>query len=452
MKLISTRPRAFAARLLLGAGLLFASACSLDLPNPNASDEDRTLNTREGLYALSIGLRQVYSTSALEPIILTTGTTARELKGVTTFTNITEIEQGGTLLPPNNGNVTALYARCYRVILVADQILNAAPATLSAEAPARSAVLAHAYLFKAAALAGIAQGFEQGPITTSLTAPPFVTRQALLTEAVRLLDLATQELAANPIPTDFSTQVLGSTFNLPNTVQAYRARFNLRAGNYAAARTAANLVNLTARSTFTYSAQSPNPIFQNVVTTTAVVGTGNFRSRENLGLPAALVIPGDKRLDFYLAGPTTVNSTNGSTDNVRLLAGFFTSQTAEIPTYLPDEMRLIRAETYLRQATPDLAAALVDINAVRTQTSGDPFLVHPGLPAYSGPETVDALLLEVYKQRCAELYLSGQRLEDSRRFGRPAPPASLVERTRNFYPYPQQERVNNTNTPADPAI
>ena len=58
----------------------------------------------------------------------------------------------------------------------------------------------------------------------------------------------------------------------------------------------------------------------------------------------------------------------------------------------------------------------------------------------------------MYKQRSAELYLSGQRLEDSRRFGRPAPPANLAERSRNFYPYPQQERVNNPNTPADPAI
>jgi hypothetical protein len=50
------------------------------------------------------------------------------------------------------------------------------------------------------------------------------------------------------------------------------------------------------------------------------------------------------------------------------------------------------------------------------------------------------------------LYLSGLRLDDSRRFGRPTPPGSLVERNRNFYPYPQQERTNNPNVPADPAI
>ena len=42
--------------------------------------------------------------------------------------------------------------------------------------------------------------------------------------------------------------------------------------------------------------------------------------------------------------------------------------------------------------------------------------------------------------------MSGLKLEDMRRFSRPA-----SERTRNFMPYPFRERDNNTNTPADPA-
>ena len=442
-----TRPRRLAAQLLLGAALLATSACSLDLPNPNAGDDVQTLSTREGLFALSVGLRQAYSTSALEPIIHPTRATAREAKGVPTFINVTEVEQGGAQLSPNNANTTALFARNYRVVRVADQLLAAAPSVLAADAPARSAVLAHAYLFKAAALAGVAQGFEQGPLTASDGAPAFVPRAQLLAEAIRLLDQAAAEFASNAPPADFNTQVLGAGFNLPNTIQAYRARFNLLAGNYAAARAAANLVNLTVRSAFSYSNQLPNPIFQN-----STLAGANFRPRDNFGLPAGLVEPGDGRLAFFLSGPVVVDRNNGSTDNVRILAGFFTTQTSDIPAYQPDEMRLIRAETNLRQAAPDLTAALVDLNAVRTQTTGDPWNVYPNLPAYAGPLTVDALLLEVYKQRSAELFLSGQRLEDSRRFGRPAPPASLAERSRNFYPYPQQERVNNTNTPADPAI
>jgi hypothetical protein len=46
----------------------------------------------------------------------------------------------------------------------------------------------------------------------------------------------------------------------------------------------------------------------------------------------------------------------------------------------------------------------------------------------------------------------GLALEDSRRFGRPGPGTPNAERSRNFYPYPQQERDGNPNTPADPTI
>ncbi|HEX8424897.1 RagB/SusD family nutrient uptake outer membrane protein [Hymenobacter sp.] len=434
------------AALLFSSLLLGPTACKLDLPNPNAATEEQALETREGILALSLGLRQLYSTTALEPIILTTGTTSREVKGITTFFNITELEQGGGQLSPSNANTSALFARNARVLYVADRLIGAAPTVLAADPATQSGVLAHAYLFKAAALAGMALGFEQGPLTTG-TAPTFVPRQQLLQEAIRLLDQAAQELAATPPSAEFNTQVLGTAFNLPNTVQAYRARFNLMAGNYAAALTAANLVSLTSLSTFIYSTQNPNPVYQ----FTALAGT-NFRPRDRFGLPSTLVETNDSRLTFYLSGPVVADANNGSTDNIRTLAGFFNRIDSPIPVYLPDEMRLIRAEANLRAATPNITAALTDINAVRTQTTGDPSGVYAALPAYAGLQTVDALLLEVYKQRCAELYLSGLRLDDSRRFGRPAPPTSLTERNRNFYPYPQQERTNNSNVPADPAI
>ncbi len=68
------------------------------------------------------------------------------------------------------------------------------------------------------------------------------------------------------------------------------------------------------------------------------------------------------------------------------------------------------------------------------------------MPAYAGETTADAVLNEIYKQRCIELNMQGLRLEDSRRFKRPA-----AERSRTFYPYPQAERDNNKSTPADPA-
>ena len=81
MKILAFTPlRRLAAQLwLLGSAGLGLAACSLDLVNPNAATDAQTLTTREGVLALSVGLRQLYSGPALEPIIITTGTTTREL-------------------------------------------------------------------------------------------------------------------------------------------------------------------------------------------------------------------------------------------------------------------------------------------------------------------------------------------------------------------------------------
>ena len=73
-----------------------------------------------------------------------------------------------------------------------------------------------------------------------------------------------------------------------------------------------------------------------------------------------------------------------------------------------------------------LRTALANVNAVRTQTTGGPFGVYAALSAYSGSTAVANFLLEIYRQRSIELFLSSQRLEDSRRFGRPGPPTSTA--------------------------
>lgn len=97
-----------------------------------------------------------------------------------------------------------------------------------------------------------------------------------------------------------------------------------------------------------------------------------------------------------------------------------------------------------------MAEALANINAVRTQPPARPVRRVAALTAYSGFTAVADLLLEVYRQRSIELFLSGQQLEDSRRFGRPGPPISTAERARNYYSYPHRERLNNPNVPTGP--
>jgi hypothetical protein len=418
------------------------SSCKLDVINPNTATDQQVLTTREGIIALSIGLRQFYSTTGLSNTMLVPSVTAREAKGIATFTNVLELEEGTATLPTANANILNYWSAMQREMGMCENIINSAPEVPTLEPAVLSGVMAHAYLFKALALSQLAMAFEQANLNTSPTEPvKFVPRAQVFAEAIRLLDLGLATVNTTPPSAAFTSAVTGPDFDLKNTLYAIQARINLMAGNYQKSLENANLVDLTKASRFTYSTLSPNPLY------TLFRVTISFRPRENFGLPAGLYERGDQRYNFYFTTPKNVINA----DSVVTLNGFAASQTTSIPIYLPDEIRLIKAETILR-SDGSLAEALALINAVRTQTSGDLFGVHAGLPAYSGAVTKDNLLLEVYKQRCAELYLSGLKLEDTRRFNRPLPPANTSERNRVFYPYPDQERINNPNTPPDPAI
>jgi starch-binding outer membrane protein, SusD/RagB family len=429
--------------------IITTSGCvKLDYENPNGPTDTQVLTSREGLLTLSVGMKQYYATTGLQNLLINPGVTARELKGITTFTNVLELEAGGTALPTFNGNVLGVWSSMLRTMGMAEDLLNNADAVLETDIATRTGIIAFASLFKAMAIGGLATGFEQFPIeTVEEGGATFVTRQVALEAAVKLLDDAAAALAGTPPSAEFTTRVVAPDMVLIDCINAYRARLNMMLGKYAESLAAANLVNLNSKSQFVYNTQSPNPVYQQVVVAI------NYKPRENFGLPSALVESGDARLKFYLDTP---NVTVGG-EVLKRLKGFFDDITKPIPVYLPDEVRLLKAEAIIRSGG-SLGDALVQINAVRTQVSGDPFGVNASLPAYAGPVTSADLLLEVYRQRSAELFLQGVRLEDSRRFARPAPPANVnpvpatFERNRNFYPYPDQERLTNPNTPQDPQI
>ncbi len=422
--------------------VLLVSSCELDQTNPNNATDAQVLNTKEGLVALSVGIRQNYSTAGLGNVMLAPTVTAREMKGFATFTNTLELEAGGTALPSANGIILNYWSGMQKQMNMSENLIANAPNVAGLEPGLLSGMMAQAYLFKGLALANLALVFEQANLNSSITEPvAFVPRAQVLAESLRLIGLGITAVNATGPSASFTAQIAGPDFDLKNSLYAMQARVNMMAGNYAAALASANLVDLTKKSSFTYTTISPNPTY------TIYNVTKSYRPRENFGLPAGLFDPADKRLAFYFTTPRDILNA----DPVVTLTGFSAAQTTAIPVYLPDEMKLIKAEATLR-TDGSLATALGFINEVRTQASGDLFGVNAGLPAYSGPVTKDDLLLEVYKQRCAELYLSGLKLDDTRRFNRPVPPANNSERNRIFYPYPDQERINNKNTPADPAI
>ncbi len=424
-------------------------ACvKLDYENPNGPTDAQVLTSREGLITLAVGMKQYYATTGVQTLFINPGVTARELKGITTFTNVLELEAGGTALPTFNGNVLGLWSSMLRTLGMAEDLVINADAAFGTDEATKSGIVAFGSLFQAMAITGLATAFEQFPIKTIETGGAvFVTREDALSEAIGLLDEAVVLLTATPPSAEFNTRVTGTDLILIDCIHLYRSRINMMLGRYTEALAAANAVNPATRSQFIYNTQSPNPIYQQVQVAI------NYRPRANFGLPASLVNPADARLDFYFSGPDV--TVGGET--LKILKGFFDDIAKPIPIYLPDEVKLLKAEANLRSGGSP-SDALVFINEVRTQTSGDAFGVNASLPAYNGAITTDALLAEVYSQRSTELFLQGLRLEDSRRFNRPAPPANVnpvpvsFERNRNFYPYPDQERLTNPNTPPDPQI
>lgn len=427
--------------------VLALTSCETDFENPNAATSDQVFSSREGILAATIGMQELYSTSGVRYIVETPAITTREAGITTTFQNMIDLEDGGDI-PNTNSNVVGLWTTMLRVIGIAEDI-SANASFIDIDPGTQSGLIAYANLYHAMSIGAMAQNYEQVIVATSEDNPPFISRIDAFNTAVTLLTEAKNIIASNPISAEFESEILRGEIDLENTLDAMLARFNLYAGNYDAAIVAASEVDQTSTSVFTYDSQNLNPIWSRVYQN----GTPNFKPRDKFGLPDSFVIDeNDGRIDFYLIPLDELNLNQLPIED---LAGFFLTESDEIPLYLPDEMNLIIAEANLRIASPNTGAAVTALNLVLTDTD-DAFGINANLPTYAGDTSVDALLDEVYKNRRIELFLTGASLEDSRRFGRPEPTPSVQnfdeERNRNFYPYPNTERDNNTSTPADPVI
>jgi len=433
---------------ILSGLMLTATSCDQEYLNPSAASETQVTTDLNGLITLCNGLQYRYTSTRagiLYNAITASGLTTRELTVLNAGnTDEDQLRIGGANVTPSNGVLRNLWSQNQLVKANADLILKSV-GSVAGDAGTKSGITVYASIFRALALGTQAQFWQQLPVETSDNAK-FVTREEALKEAVRTLESAATTLAATPVSTTFTGRIVPG-IDLANTIQALIARFSIMTGDNAKALAAANKVDLTKKSSFNFDDAVQNPLFFNTF------GNRNVTEPLNatLGLPEALrPIATDKRLAFYLSNPAGVPL--GGVNLGR--ASFFTANNAAIPVYLPGEMLLIRAEASAR--LNDLAAATTSLNALLTKTT-DAWGIGAALPAYAGANTSDAILTEIYRQRSIELYLSGLRLEDSRRFNRLAPvagnTASQIERNRTFYPYPLVERDNNgTNTPADPAI
>jgi hypothetical protein len=416
-------------------GIVSLTSCKKDFVNPNAPTTDQVFSSARGLVGVNLGAQRTYSlggASVVYGLVTANGFTTNEVI-LMNAGNVAEFQfsRGGTSVDATNTVLANIWTNANKVIYDANSVITAAEG-LNDRAYA-SGLIAHASILKALSIGSMSMLWEKVPdgIGTNVK---FIDRNAGFAAAIATIDNALSRVTATPISASYTADAVPG-LDYVNTLNALKARYLLFSGKNAEAITAANLVDLTKKSTFNYDAISTNPVF------TAATATNNVYQviDSTLGLPAALApTAGDGRIAFY----TSINATVAPRFRIN---GFYNATTTGIPVYLPSEMTLIKAEAYAR--TNNLTSALTELNKVITKTAAaDPFKVGANLAA-STASTSTTILDEIYKNRCIELYMSGLKLEDMRRFGR-----ATTERKRNFFPYPFKERDGNPNTPADPSF
>ncbi len=431
----------YALGLVVSFSVLTQVGCIKEYSDPSSIVDTQVISSVDGLIGLCNGMQLRYTVGRQSPLyeaFSASGLSGQELKLLNLGnTDELNLSNGGANVLPNNAIIAQLWNQSFLLINEANRVSdNLAIAT---NAGTNALLTSYVSIFKALAYGNLAMFFEKMPLTLGKN-QPFVTRTEALQAAVTLLENAEKVYGSATVPADVTAK-LAAGLDVKNTIVALQARFNLMLKNYTKAAAAAAKVDLTKKSAFKYDAVNTNPIFFISYSNRNVLEPVN----NQMGLPAALA-PDliDKRLPFYLnpAASTTIN----------LGFGFARANTNDIPVYLPGEIRLIKAECFVQS---DVGAAITELNGViKKKATDDPWGVGADIAlGYAGLATKDAVLTEIYRQRCIELFNSGLRLEDSRRLGRPGPEqaANVRERNRNFYPYPQTERDNNTQIPADPA-
>lgn len=426
--------------LLTGVGFGLWAGCSLDQVTPNAPADTDVLSTAAGIRAIAVGIQGQYGETINETIEASGFCGIQFATMPASVLGLRELETGRTDVQPFNGTLNNFWSGHYRVVKSAEDLINNTPKVAIADVGTRTGILALARLMKAMSLGELIEAFESIPVdVTTSQQPVFVNRDAALATVISLLETARDEITATPPSADFNTTILGTGFDLRNTIQAMIARYALLKGDYAKASTAANAVDLTRISTlFFNSTTTRNPFYLNAIQLLYYKPVRTFRLSAEAG---------DQRVAFWVTAGTSTSFLGKPVDEFAQ----YRTDASRYFVYVPGEMTLILAEIAARQN--DLPTAIMHINIVRTKTT-DAAGIGAGLPGKTAVDlpTQAAVLDEIYNQRYYEFFISGLRWGDTRRFGKAGPNDPSPSRTRNWFPYPDAERLSNPNTPADPPL
>lgn len=414
---------------VLVLSLVGVSACELDLQNPNAATEDEVLSDLDGVIAATVGLQDIYASSFADfvqaPALITDEWGTKSLSLLAWTAMLT-----GENFDNSYGTVEEPWANAYRVIALADRVLAAAP-QVGFSAAFESGVLAVAHLYRGMALGQLYLHYEQAPLVVDQDNPPAVGRQQVLQAALDAFDAARVEWAsANPDELGgFNARAKGASLDVGATIDAMRARYSLFAGDWETAIQAAEAVPGNVLSQFDYTGTDENPIYDLSFDANYVAGLQSFVDEAEAG---------DERPGYWL--DLDAEAPQSNTDSALVEFRQYSAPGDPIPIYLPDEMKLIRAEAHTMRDEFEQAAALV--NEVRTQC--EPALDEPAacLPALDETEldSEAELLAQIAYERAYELYSQGLRWEDARRL------SAYVDATAwlDFLPIPVQECLANT--------
>lgn len=422
-------------------------ACSLDLKNPNSPTEDEVTSNAAAVIGLATGLQARFATSYGNFAYMAGLVTDEFAAASASLVSISDAEQGS--VAPGTAIADNVFNSVYQTVRTANELLAGSDALAEQfDAGTRSGLRALAFTLKAEALGEALQSYQRIPIVTfGVAEPTYVPRAEALLYVRALLDSAAAEIAATPPSTLFNSSILTPGVNLLNVINLFRARYARIGGDDATAVSASNLVARTgtgAMSVLTYPAGQPTNFYANVTG-----GTNGIAPRRQYRTSMA---PQDQRFNYFVTPSSTLTGRVGA-----LLDPWsrYTSLTAPLPVYFPDEALLIKAEALANLG--DILQAQAVLDSVRTDCTGGRGLDDPKacLPPLVAPLTQPQLVAEIYVQRRYELFSSGLRWEDARRRnairGPVAAPGVPADGQRCWLPYATGDRNANPNVPANPS-
>ncbi|MGH7458105.1 MAG: RagB/SusD family nutrient uptake outer membrane protein [Longimicrobiaceae bacterium] len=420
------------AGAIAAVALLSAPACDLDLTNPNAPTEEEIITDVNGILAVGVGLQGLYAGSVLTYVRAPALVTDEWGTAGSSLLSDRSLLLGEDVLDTYLV-VTEPYSVTYEIIRTANTILTSVPQIDRLSPGSRLGLSALAKLFKGMALGAIIQQYREVAVDADVEGAVPEPRGVVLGEVLGLLESARSDLAgvSDQELATLRDRVLGGGFDLHHTIDAMLARFYLIDGQFESAITAAERVDPGVLSIFDYPSPDINPIYNYSILANYIAPLKSFVDQAE---------PGDQRPAFWVevdGDPVDANPP----DTLLLPLNQYSTRNDPFPVYLPDEMKLIRAEAHARLG--NLVEAIDLINEVRTPCESaleEPVACLPPVTLAELPRQDDVLRQISYERRY-ELYAQGLRWEDLRRF------AGVVDRAPSidFLPFPGSECDANPN-------